>query len=40
MDEIKSSYRELAKKCHPDLQSDNQLIDPLVNDKFKEITEA
>jgi molecular chaperone DnaJ len=36
-DEIKSSYRNLAKKFHPDLNKDNP---KLAEEKFKEISEA
>lgn len=35
-DEIKSAYRKLAKKYHPDLNKDNKATDA----KFKEINEA
>lgn len=35
-EEIKKSYRELAKKFHPDLNKNN----PLAEEKFKEINEA
>lgn len=35
-DEIKSAYRQLAKKYHPDLNKDN----PEAAEKFKEINEA
>lgn len=35
-EEIKKAYRSLAKKYHPDMNSDN----PLAEDKFKEINEA
>jgi len=35
-DEIKSAYRTLAKKYHPDLNQDNPLKD-LAEEKFKEI---
>lgn len=35
-DEIKKAYRELAKKYHPDVNSD----DPTAADKMKEINEA
>lgn len=35
-DEIKSSYRKLAKKYHPDLNPDDQVAEA----KFKEVTEA
>ena len=35
-DEIKSAFRKLSKKYHPDLNSD----DPTAEDKFKEINEA
>jgi curved DNA-binding protein CbpA len=34
--EIKSSYRRLAKKCHPDINKDN----PEAEELFREITEA
>lgn len=35
-EEIKSKYRELAKKCHPDLNRDDKNAEK----KFREITEA
>ena len=35
-DEIKSKYREMAKKCHPDLNRD----DKSAEERFKEITAA
>ena len=35
-DEIKSAFRKLSKKYHPDLNPD----DPTAEDKFKEINEA
>ena len=35
-DEIKSAYRKLAKKYHPDLNKDN----PQAAERFKEINEA
>jgi hypothetical protein len=35
-EEIKASYRELAKKCHPDLNRD----DKNAEEKFREITSA
>lgn len=35
-DEIKSAFRKLAKKYHPDLNKD----DPTAADKFKEVSEA
>ena len=35
-EEIKSKYREMAKKCHPDLNRD----DKSAEEKFKEITAA
>ena len=35
-DEIKSAFRKLAKKYHPDLNKD----DPNAADKFKEVSEA
>ncbi len=38
-DKIKSAYRELAKKYHPDNYSDNPLSD-LADEKMKEINEA
>lgn len=38
-DQIKSAYRELAKKYHPDNYSDSPLSD-LANEKMKEINEA
>jgi len=38
-DEIKTAYRELAKKYHPDNYADNPLSD-LVEEKMKEINEA
>ena len=34
--EIKSAYKKLAKKCHPDLNPDNKRAE----EKFKEISEA
>ncbi|MDR1466945.1 MAG: DnaJ domain-containing protein [Oscillospiraceae bacterium] len=38
-DEVKSAYRELAKKYHPDNYSDNPLSD-LASEKMREINEA
>lgn len=38
-DEIKSAYRELARKYHPDNYTDNPLSD-LASEKMKEINEA
>ncbi|MDR0404258.1 MAG: J domain-containing protein [Oscillospiraceae bacterium] len=38
-DEIRSAYRELAKKYHPDNYSDNPLSD-LASEKMREINEA
>lgn len=38
-DQIKSAYRELARKYHPDNYSDNPLSD-LAGEKMKEINEA
>ncbi len=38
-EEIKSAYRELARKYHPDNYNDNPLSD-LAGDKMKEINEA
>lgn len=38
-DEIKSAYRELARKYHPDNYADNPLSD-LAGEKMKEINEA
>ncbi len=38
-DEIKSAYRELARKYHPDNYTDNPLSD-LAGEKMKEINEA
>ena len=38
-DEIKSAYRELAKKYHPDNYADNPLSD-LAGEKMREINEA
>ncbi|MBO4467753.1 MAG: DnaJ domain-containing protein [Clostridia bacterium] len=38
-DEIKSAYRELARKYHPDNYSDNPLSD-LASEKMQEINEA
>lgn len=35
-EEIKSKYREMAKKCHPDLNKDDKNAEK----KFREITEA
>ncbi|MBS3137862.1 molecular chaperone DnaJ [Candidatus Woesearchaeota archaeon] len=35
-EEIKRAYKNLAKKCHPDLNKDN----PQASDKFKELNEA
>lgn len=35
-EEIKSKYREMAKKCHPDLNRDDKNAEK----KFREITEA
>ena len=35
-EEIKSKYREMAKKCHPDLNQDDKNAEK----KFREITEA
>ena len=35
-DEIKSAFRKLSKKYHPDLNPD----DPTAEEKFKEINEA
>ena len=35
-DEIKSAYRKLAKKYHPDANADN----PKAADRFKEVGEA
>lgn len=39
MDEIKSAYKELIKKYHPDKYQDNPLAD-LAEEKLKEINEA
>ena len=36
MDEIKNSYRELAKKYHPDVNIENKMAE----DRFKDINEA
>lgn len=38
-DEVKKAYRELAKKYHPDVHSDNPLAD-LAEEKFKEVQAA
>lgn len=38
-DEVKKAYRELAKKYHPDVHSDNPLAD-LAEEKFKEVQSA
>ena len=38
-EEVKRSYRELAKKYHPDRHVDNPLAE-LAQDKFREIQEA
>ena len=38
-EEIKSAYKKLSKKYHPDLYQDNPLAD-LAEEKFKEINEA
>lgn len=38
-DEVRTAYRELAKKYHPDNYSDNPLSD-LANEKMSEINEA
>lgn len=39
MDEIKSAYKELIKKYHPDKYQDNPLAD-LAQEKMKEVNEA
>lgn len=36
-DEIKRAYRELAKKCHPDMNPNNKKE---AEEKFKELSEA
>ncbi|MGB5822597.1 MAG: DnaJ domain-containing protein [Proteocatella sp.] len=38
-DEVKKAYRELAKKYHPDVHSNNPLAD-LAEEKFKEVQSA
>ncbi len=38
-DQVRSAYRELAKKYHPDLHVDNPLAE-LAQDKFREVQEA
>lgn len=38
-EQIKSAYRELARKYHPDNYNDNPLSD-LANEKMKEINDA
>ena len=38
-DEVEKAYRELAKKYHPDVHSDNPLAD-LAEEKFKEVQSA
>ena len=38
-DEIKTAYRDLTRKYHPDANVDNPLAD-LAEEKFKEVQEA